>query len=338
MKIKRQVVIGLIFVISIVVLYWGINFVKGLDVFSSQRTFYAEYDNISGLLVASPITISGFKVGQVTDIQFKENEPGKLIVKFVISEDLDIPDNSVARIESADLLGSKAVVIHMGNSTVNAQSGSYLKGEMEASLKEEVSIQMLPLKTKVESLLSSFDSALAVVQYIFNESTRDNLARSFESIRYTIASLERASSTIDTLLRTQQYKIVNIVSNVEAITLNIKNQNEEIANIVGNFSNLTDSLMVSNIKSTFQNADKTMYELSEITRKINSGEGSMGLLLESDSIYIRLNQATLEMKLLLEDMRVNPDRYIHFSVFGKSSKRHPYTPPVEEEVDKEPKK
>ena len=105
MKIKRQVVIGLIFVISIVVLYWGINFVKGLDVFSSQRTFYAEYDNISGLLVASPITISGFKVGQVTDIQFKENEPGKLIVKFVISEDLDIPDNSVARIESADLLG-----------------------------------------------------------------------------------------------------------------------------------------------------------------------------------------------------------------------------------------
>jgi phospholipid/cholesterol/gamma-HCH transport system substrate-binding protein len=335
MKIKRQVVIGFIFVASIAVLYWGINFVKGLDVFSSQRYFYAEYDNVSGLLVASPVTVSGYKVGQVTDISFKQDDPGRLLVKFVVTEDLDIPQNSVARIESADLLGSKAIVLHLGDSPVFAKSGSYLKGEMETSLKDEVSLQMLPLKTKVESLLSSFDSALAVVQYIFNENTRDNLAKTFESIRYTIASLERASSTIDTLLRTQQYKMVSIVSNVEAITLNIKNQNEEIANIIGNFSNLTDSLLMSNIKSTFENADKTMNELSEITRKINSGEGSMGLLLESDSIYIRLNQATLELKLLLEDMRLNPDRYIHFSVFGKGSKRNQYTPPESEEEIKE---
>ncbi len=335
MKIKRQVVIGLIFVVSIAVLYWSINFVKGLDVFSSHRTFYTEYDNVSGLLIASPVTVSGFKVGQVTDIRFKKDEPGKLIVKFIVNEDLDIPDNTLARIESSDLLGSKAIVLHLGDSPVNAKSGSYLIGELETSLKEEVSLQMLPLKTKVESLLSSFDSALAVVQYIFNENTRDNLSKTFESIRYTIASLERASSTIDTLLRTQQYKISGILSNIEAITLNIKNNNEKISNIITNFSSLSDSLLMSHIQSTFENADKTMGELSEITRKINSGEGSMGLLLENDSLYIQLNQATLELKLLLEDMRLNPDRYIHFSVFGKSSKRNKYTPPPgSEEPDK----
>jgi phospholipid/cholesterol/gamma-HCH transport system substrate-binding protein len=327
---KRQIIIGFIFLASIALLYWGINFLKGLDVFSSQRAYYAEYDNVSGLLVASPVTISGYKVGQVTNIAFKEDQPGRLVVKFIVTEDVFIPENTVARIESADLLGSKAIVLHLGDSRTEVKSGAYMIGEMETSLKDEVSLQMLPLKTKVESLLSSFDSALVVVQYIFSENTRDNLTKTFESIRYTIASLERASSTVDTLLRTQQHKMGNIVSNVEAITLNIKNNNEDISNIINNFSKLSDTLLMSNIQSTFDNASKTMEDLSEITRKINQGEGSMGLLLESDSIYIKLDKASKELELLLEDMRLNPDRYIHFSVFGKSSKKNQYSPPEKE--------
>jgi phospholipid/cholesterol/gamma-HCH transport system substrate-binding protein len=324
---KRQIIIGLIFIGSIVLLYWGINFLKGLDVFTKQRVYYAEYDNVSGLLVASPVTVSGFKIGQVTDISFKKTEPGRLIVKFVVTEDIDIPVNSIARIESSDLLGSKAIVLHLGDSPQFAKSNSYFTGEMEMSIKDEVSLQMLPLKAKVESLLSSFDSALVVVQYIFNENTRDNLAKTFESIRYTIASLERASSTIDTLLSSQQYKLQNILSNVEAITLNIRNQNNDIANIITNFSQISDSLLLANIHQTFENANNTMAELSEITRKINTGEGSMGLLLNNDSLYLQLNKASEELKLLLEDMRLNPDRYIHFSVFGKGKKGNAYETP-----------
>jgi phospholipid/cholesterol/gamma-HCH transport system substrate-binding protein len=326
---KRPIVIGLIFVASIGLLYWGINFLKGMDVFSSHRVYYAEYEDVSGLLVASPVVMSGFKVGQVADISFIKEKDARLLVKFIINEDVDIPENSIARIESADLLGSKSIVIHTGNSPNMAKSGTYLEGAMEMSLKDEVSLQMLPLKAKVESLLSSFDSALVVVQYIFNENTIDNLNRSFESIRLTIASLERASSTVDTLLRTQKSKMANIVENIEDITLNIKNQGGEISNIIQNFSQLSDSLLTSQIKSTVANADKAMSELSEITRKINSGEGSMGLLLETDSIYVQLNQASQELKLLLEDMRLNPNRYIHFSIFGRGGKQNKYTPPKE---------
>ncbi len=327
---KRQLKIGIIFVVSIVLLYWGINFLKGLDVFSSHRTFYAEYSDVSGLLVSSNVIVSGYKIGQVSDISFSKEKPGNLIVKFVITEDIDIPANTVARIESTDLLGTKAIVLQIGDSKSWAQSGDFLKGEMETSLKDEVSVQMLPLKAKVESLLASFDSALVVVQYIFNERTRENLDKTFESIRYTIASLESASSTIDTLLRNQQGKISNIVSNVESITLNLKNSNEQISNIINNFSDISDTIVMSNLKSVIENAEKSMGELSEITTKINAGQGSMGLLLENDSIYNELRMASEEMKLLLEDMRLNPDRYIHFSLFGKSNKRNKYQAPPEE--------
>lgn len=326
---NKKLILGIIFIASVALLYWGINFLKGLDVFSKHRVFYAEYDDVSGLLVASPVTASGYKVGQVTDITFKNDQPGRLLVRFIVSENLDIPVNSVARIESSDLLGSRAIVLKLGDSPSYAESGAYLKGEMETSLKDEVSLQMLPLKSKVESLLSSFDSALVVVQYIFNEGTRDNLNKSFESIRYTIASLESAAFTVDTLLRSQKNKLANIVSNVEAITLNIKNNNQEISNIISNFSSLSDTLLLSNIHSTFDHANKTMAELSEITRKINAGEGSAGLLLDNDSLYLKLNKASEDIQLLLEDMRLNPERYIHFSVFGRSSKKNKYTPPAE---------
>ncbi len=324
---NKKVLLGIIFIASIALLYWGINFLKGLDVFSRHRVFYAEYDDVSGLLVASPVTVSGYKVGQVSDISFKENQPGRIIVKFLITLDVDIPVNSIARIESSDLLGTKALVLYIGDSPTYAQSGAYLKGEMETSLKEEVSLQMLPLKAKVESLLASFDSALVVVQYIFNEDTRDNLSKSFESIRYTISSLESAASTVDTLLRMQKNRLANIVGNIEAITLNIKNSNSDISNIITNFSRFSDTLLLAKVQETFDYASKTMLELSEITRKINSGQGSAGLLLENDSMYFKLTKASDDLQLLLEDMRLNPDRYIHFSVFGKSSNKNKYQPP-----------
>jgi phospholipid/cholesterol/gamma-HCH transport system substrate-binding protein len=318
-KNSRKLIIGLVFLFALILLYWGINFLKGLDVLSNSRYFYVEYDNVSGLLVASPVTVSGFKIGQVTDIQFQPDKLGKLKVKFIVTENLQIPDNSIARIESADLLGSKAIVLHLGNSNMYAKSGAFFKGEMEISLKDEVSLEMLPLKKKVESLLSSFDSALVVVQYIFNESTIDNLNKSFESIRYTISNLESASMVLDTFLLTQQYRMQNIVSHIEAITLNIKNHNAEIANIIANVSQLTDTLLVSNIKSTFFHAEKALADISQITQKVNTGENSISLLLNNDSLYKNLVTASLSLDSLLTNIKDNPERYIHFSVFGRKS-------------------
>lgn len=324
---RKEFRIAIAFITGLVLLYWGINFLKGKNVFNNQVVLYADYDHVAGMVPASPVVVNGFKIGQVSDISFIPGQNGKLRIKMLIDEKLDIPENSVARIESSDLLGSKAVVIHLGQSNSMAGSGDFLKGELEMDLKEEVSMQILPLKNKAEDLLSSFDTVLIILKTIFNEKTQDNLSRSFESIRKTIVSLEHASSNLDTLMSSQKYKLSNIFSNVESITQNLKNNNEKINSIIENVSQLSDSASSAKIKQTVDKAHQSLEQFYLVMEKINTGQGSMGMLIHNDSLYNNLNNSALELNLLLEDMRINPKRYVQFSIFGsKGGKKNSYKP------------
>jgi phospholipid/cholesterol/gamma-HCH transport system substrate-binding protein len=323
---RKEIRVALFFVFGLFLLYWGINYLKGKDIFSNQMVLYAEYENVAGLQEANPIMLNGFKIGQVSTISFKEGGNGKLQVKLLITEDVDIPVNTIARIESSDLLGSKAVVFYLGDSKTNSKSGETIAGEIERDLKEEVSMQILPLKHKAEELLSSFDSVLVILQTIFNENARDNLSRSFESIKNTISSLEHASYNLDTLMSSQRYRLSNIFANVESITDNLKNNNERITNIFKNLDAVSDSIVKSNFKSTINNANASLAQFNEVMTKINQGQGSMGMLVNNDSLYNNLQRSSEELDKLVEDLRLNPGRYLHFSVFGKSQKRNAYTP------------
>lgn len=324
---RKEFRIAIAFITGVVLLYWGINFLKGKNVFNSQMILYAEYDHVAGMVPASPILVNGYKIGQVADISFIPGQKGRLKVKMLIDEKIDIPENSVAKIESSDLLGSKAVVIHLGESSTMSKSGSMIKGELEMDLKQEVSMQILPLKNKAEDLLSSFDTVLIILKTIFNEKTQDNLSQSFESIRHTIVSLEHASSNLDTLLSSQKYRLSNIFSNVESITQNLKNNNDKINNIIQNISQLSDSASSSRIKETVDKAHQSLEQFYLVMEKINTGQGSMGMLIHNDSLYNNLNNSALELNLLLEDMRVNPRRYVNFSIFGsKGPRKNTYKP------------
>ncbi|MPM11613.1 hypothetical protein SDC9_57961 [bioreactor metagenome] len=323
---KREVRIALFFILGMVLVYWGINFLKGKDIFSTQTVLYAEYENITGLQVANPIMLNGFKIGQISDIKFIPGGKGKLLVKMLITEDIAIPTNSVARIISSDLLGSKAMQIILGNSSNPAKSGDYLKGEIETDLKEEVSMQILPLKNKAEELLSSFDSVLVILQLIFNENTRDNLNHSFESIKNTIASLEHASYNLDTLMSSQRFRLSTIFANVESITTNLKDNNDKIRQIFSNLNSISDSLARSNFKATINSANESLARFNDIMTKVDQGQGSLGMLINNDTLYYNLEKSSNDLDKLVEDIRLNPQRYLHFSIFGRSGKRNAYTP------------
>lgn len=323
---KKEILIAIVFIVAMFVVYWGINYLKGKNVFSSKEVFYAEYDHVVGLQEANPVYLNGFKIGQVSTIEFIKNGNGKLRVSLLITEDVDIPINSIARIESSDLLGSKAVVIYLGNSKEMATNGDYLIPEIEPDLKEEVSMQILPLKNKAEELLSSFDSVLVILQTIFNENTRQNLYRSFQSIENTILSLEHASYNIDTLLTSQRHRLAIIIANVESITTNLRENNEKISNIFNNVSSVSDSLAVSPIATIIINAHESLEKFNTVMTKIENGEGSLGMLINNDSLYHNLNKSAYELDLLIEDIRLNPRKYLHFSVFGRSGKQNSYTP------------
>lgn len=329
--------VGVLVVASAAFLYWGFNFLKGRNYLSSNRIFYAKYDQVNGLVKANYVMVNGVKVGEVSGIEFIDAK-GSVLVEMSIDNKLDIPRNTIARIYNSDVLGSKAIELLLGDSTkidaktnkrvlVLAQYGDTLKSDIQPSITEEVSYQMLPIKRKAESVMASLDSVLAVIQYVFNEDTRENLAHSFESIKFTIQNLEHTTYNIDTLVTTQRNRLAVIFANIESISTNIKNNNAKLTNIISNFSSVSDSLARSKIVSTINNANKAMLNFSEVTEKINNGEGSLGLLINNDSLYNELAKSSKDLNLLLEDLRLNPQRYVHISVFGKSPKKNQYTAP-----------
>jgi len=323
LKKLKEIEIGLITVIAIAVLYWGINYLKGINLFNSKRTFYAIYDQVNGLVTSNVVTVNGYKIGIVENISFIHGDPkGRLLVKFSINnKDIEIPANSVAKIQN-DLLGTASIVILIGNSPEKAKSGDTLKSALATTLQQEVSLQMLPIKTKAENLMLSLDSVLAVIQYVFNEQTRENLSRSFESIKITIKNLEHTSFNIDTLMSTQRNRISMILANIESISNNLKNNNDKISHIINNFSTISDTLAKSNINKTINKTNEVLTEFNGIVSKINSGQGSLGLLINNDSLYYNLEAVSKNLNLMLQDIKNNPQRYLNFSVFGGGKRKN----------------
>lgn len=315
MKLNKEFKIGLIVTVTLALLYWGFNFLKGKDVFSSERIFIAVYEDVSGLQRANPITINGLNVGQVRDMYFSGKGTSQVVIELVVKDDIDIPKDSKAKIFSSDLLGSKGVEIVFGLSKELAKSGDTLISETESSLKEEVDRQLKPLKLKAESIMSSIDSVMSLFQSMFTNSNTDNIAKSIEHIANSFENLENTTGTLDTLLSHQKSRLERILENIESITLNLKNNDEGISNIISNFSSLSDTLAKVKFAETMININHTMEHMNMITTKINEGQGSLGMLVNDDSLYIELQKSSRALNLLLEDIRLNPKKYVKVSVF-----------------------
>jgi len=321
MKISKETTIGLLVVAAITIFIWGINFLKGNSIFTTDQVFYAQYQRVDGLKKSSPVTLKGFKIGQIKSIKFSESNIDNLIVSFSISDGVQLPKNTTARIVSSDIMGTKEIKILPGDGKSKLQAGDTIKGSIEGDLKEQVSMQMLPLKTKAERLMSSVDSVLTVIQYIFNADARDNISQSLSSIKSTINKLEHTSSNLDTLVSGQRSQMENIMSNVASITGNLDSNSRNISNILTNFSSISDSLKHAEIASTVNNANAALAQVNEIFKQINAGQGSMGAFLKNDSLYFHIESASKHLDELLVDLKAHPKRYVQLSVFGKSDKK-----------------
>jgi phospholipid/cholesterol/gamma-HCH transport system substrate-binding protein len=314
-KLSKEFKVGLVAIATIAIFIWGFNYLKGLDIFKTYKTFYAIYPRVNGLMEANPVSIHGLNVGQVTRISFTPDMSGNIIVEFVVTTDLPLPKNSVANIYSSDLMGSKAIEIMIGDTNIYLDDGDTLMSEVEASLKDAVNQQIAPLKNKAEELIGSIDSAVVAIRGVFNRRTRENLKNSIESIRITLKNLESATYNIDTLVISQKNRLATILDNVEAITTNLRENNENITNIINNFSTISDSLAKAQIPKTFDNINSTISDLAEVVEKVNTGQGTIGLLLNDDKLYNNLQQASNNLNALLEDLQQNPKKYVRFSLF-----------------------
>jgi phospholipid/cholesterol/gamma-HCH transport system substrate-binding protein len=316
MKIRKEFVIGIIASFTLIAFYWGFSFLKGNDIFDKEREFVLVYDKVSGLSISNTVSINGLTVGKVSYVGFLPNDTNaRILVRIKLDNDIEIPSNTLAIIRS-DFLGSNHIDLKLRPSNSFAKPGDTLLTSVATTIKEEVSMQMLPIKVKAEEMMASLDSVLGAIRYVFNKKTQENLAATFVSIQNTINTLEHSSYGIDTLISSQAGPLNRIFANIESITKTIKDNNSKIDNVIANFSKLSDSLAQVDIKNTLDQMDKALSGFQEIVDKVNKGEGTMGQLVNNDTLYYELEGASRELHQLLEDIKLNPSRYVKVSVFG----------------------
>ena len=324
---KRRIWIAIFFLIGFGILFWGVNFLKGVDLFNQQTIVYSIYPRVDGLEIGAPVDVNGLRIGQVKDIRFADNNPDRILVEMMLKTDLVIPNSAVAKIYSSDLLGSKAIGFHYKGGGDALQSLDTLPSAVETSLMEEVNRQVAPIKIKAENLLASLDTMVIAVQSIFNDSARKNLEASFRNIKQSVDYLKNTSYNIDTLVVAQKHRLAQIVGNVEAITRNIDSHEEQISHIITNFSSFSDSLAALELTETIKRTDKALNQFSEMIERLDRGEGTVGQLMKNDSLYNNLEQSAGELNSLLYDIKHHPERYVRVSVFGRRPSKTPYQEP-----------
>ena len=314
MKIANETKVGILAAFSIALLIIGYNFLKGNAIFSTETVLYAKYTHVDGLGVSKPVLINGFQIGRVDKLQLQPD--GTILATLKIKGKYEIPKNSIARLESTDLLGSKAIVMALGTGRDFAQDGDTLNANVEKNLMEAVR----PVQKKAEAIIGKMDSILTSINSIVNPNFQKNVDKSFTSIAATLASLEATSKKVDNMVGVEGSKISVILTNAESISSNLKANNAKINSIMNNINSITDQVAAANFKQTIENANKAVADLQGVVNKMNNGNGTLGLLLNDSKMYDNLNNASKNLDNLIIDLKQNPKRYVHFSVFGGGNK------------------
>lgn len=319
MKIRKEFIIGLVVIAGGTLLWFGINYLKGINVFDSQRTYYAVYKNVGGLVESNPVTYQGSQVGIVSNVQLTENY--KWVVTFsIVNDEFEFYDDAIAQIVSSDLFGSRAIEIDRGESGVWANIGDTLYSDVEKDLQEVISDEIKPIKQKADQLFADLDSLVRTVEGIFDEEIAGNFSESFKSIQRSLKTLEHTSIRLDSLVARNSHKLTRIFSNVESITNNMQKNNDMITNILTNMSAVSDSLAAANLLETINNANDAIASFQVVMEKVENGEGTLGMLINDDKLYNELAAAADELENLVDDIQAHPERYMHFSIFGKKNK------------------
>ncbi|ETZ22886.1 MlaD family protein [Pedobacter sp. V48] len=314
MKIANETKVGILAAFSIALLIIGYNFLKGNAIFSSETVLYAKYSRVDGLAVSKPVLINGYQIGRVDKLELQTD--GSIVATLKIKGKYEIPRNSIAKLESTDLLGSKAIVMALGTGNDFAQDGDTLNANVQKGILETVQ----PVQKKAELIIGKMDSILTSVNSILNPNFQKNVDKSFNSIASTLSSLESTSKKVDNLVGSEGTRISAILANVEAISGNLKQNNAKISAILNNINSITDQVAAANFKQTIDNANKAVVDLQTIVGKINNGEGTLGLLVNDTKMYDNLNNASKSLDNLMIDLKANPKRYVHFSIFGGGKK------------------
>ncbi len=310
MKITKEIKAGILVIASISLFIWGYSYLKGKDILDNYKTFFVKYKNVEGLAATAPITINGLVVGQVAGIKIQPN--GEILVQLQIKNDFPFSKSSLVAIYEPGLIaGRQLQIIPNFNDKTVAVSGDTLTSSVKKGLTDLVSDKLAPLQQKVEKLVVNADLLLTNLNEILDAKSKENLKNSISNLSKTIEGFNSVVENANSILSNNKGNIDKTLSNLNKVSTD--------------FSKISDSLSKANITKVVNNLEKTLSNVDKIMNDVQSGKGSLGKIVKDDALYNNLEKTTKELELLLQDLRLNPTRYVNVSLFGKKNK--PYKSP-----------
>ena len=310
MKTTKEIKTAILILSGIFLFIFIFNYLKGENLLTSSRKITAIYDNVEGLAISSAVTINGHRVGKVHDINFSEDGSGMLEVVMLIDSDFKFSKNSSAQLYESGLIGGKAIsIIPASDGGRDAVSGDILISKTKPGLTELVNQRLTPLQEKIESVMESTDILLNNVNSIFDKQTKVNIKQSIIQFKNTISAFETTSNSLNNLLKNNETVITSTLENFNLISEDL--------------SMVSSTLSEADLAETIRGLRSSIITFDKLLNGIEDGDGTFGKLIKDDGLYNNLDDTLTQLEALLEDMKLHPKRYVHFSLFGKKDK--PYT-------------
>jgi len=330
MKITNETKIGALTVIAITLLIFGFNFLKGKDLFSHSKKIYVVFRNVDGLELSNSASIKGLNVGTVYGIKATDKNLDGILVTISMKQEVNIPKNSIAYINSG-LIGSANIIIKKGDATDFIQDGDTLAAMEKGSILNEFQSRLNPVFSTLNGTLGSLDSLIRVVGSLFNPAVKDN----FTSI---LGNLAKSSASLQIMLNNRTSALAQSMNHLDSFTSNLASNNGRINGTLDNLEKTTAKLSNAKIAETLESAQDAMNSLKDAINKVNSPNGTLGLLLNDKKLYLNLENTTRSLNILLDDFRMHPKRYVNISIFGSKDKKGPLMSPLNDTTTVNPPK
>lgn len=307
MRISREAKTGVIAIAVLALTIWGYNFLKGKNILKPTDEYYVVFDRIDGLIESGNVSYKGFKVGNINSIKF-DQEKNRFVLKITLEERIKIPRGSFVKVTGNLIASASDLEIVFGNQSTYYDSGDTLTSVTSKGLMDVLD----PLQEKLGSVLSGLDSLLSGLNNVLGSDTQETIKGAVTDLGRTVNSLKGSLSNGGDLS--------NSFAHLESLTGNLESKNDVISETLDNLNGIASELDSVDLYATFATLDSTLESVRNIMAKVDQGEGSMGLLINDSSLYTNLDSTAYHLDALLKDLRENPGRYVHVSVFGKKDK------------------
>lgn len=307
MNIAKEVKVGVLAIVSIVIFYFGFNYLKGIEFFDPTNEYYAVYKEVDGLTVSNPVLLSGLSVGRVSRIEILQEENNKLKVFFEVREDITLGKESVAMLAS-DLLGSQTIVIKRNKVTEVLPEGSEIQGDVELALTEQIQQQAYPVLQTLDSVGKHLNGILSNIDQ--NEKNINEILVNVKNATEGVAKIAEKEATINA-----------VIYDLKKISGALANEEDGLKALLSKANGVADSINSLQLSALVNRLDSTLGTVNATFVAMQDGEGTVDKLLNNDSLYNNLNQTLVDLDQLLIDMKDQPKKYVHFSLFGRKDKK-----------------